>query len=484
MIKNNNLHRCMLVGASLALPSLGFALAERLPAIERGVKDGVVIAETRMAQGDSSVIDALGQPADCNGPALQVKVASALGESHALYDASGEPCSDASLLFDGTSALGQRAADPAVQIGFVDALGAFPAETLPALPRIVVNSDLMPADAPLATPTNPVGAPAADPLAETIRAWQGNVAQLDDQTQRDEIIGQGEATQAALRSLDRQTVDVSSQHDKVNTLLASLREKERELAAAEARAKSSRLNSQQQRSMAEATLTKAQQAEQAMRAELQAAKERLALQETQNQQLAASKAKQEKLLTGQIASMGDDLKAAEAKANAGRQELIAQAAAKIAEAEALANTARLQEADAKAREAARLKQEAETMLARAMDLANNKAVIASGMENISPKAAPMALMDVPVVFHATNQTLPELLQAIVKQAEPQAGAWKADFQLTKANSFILSEKWSLTAEAPVKDLLDILTQQIQTAHKVKLTFTQFPQARLVVVTDN
>ena len=299
----------------------------------------------------------------------------------------------------------------------------------------------------------------------------------------DETKAGAEATLAAVRDLDRQVQNTSGARDKVAALAAALREKERELAAAEARAKTNRANSQQQRALTEATLTKAQQTEQAMRAELQAATDRLAALEAQNNQLAATKAKQEKTYQAQIATMGSDLKAAEQQALRSRQELIAQAAGKIAEAEALANTARLAEADAKAREAARLKQEAEVMLNRAMDLANNKAVIASGLENATPKAAPMALMDVPVVVHATNQTLPELLANILKQAGPQAGEWKSDFQLTTANSYILAEKWSLTAEAPVKDLLDNLTQQVASAHKVTLNFTQFPQSRLVVVTD-
>lgn len=473
------------LGLGLALlPALSFALAERIPTTERGVKDGVVIAETRMGRGDGSVIDKLGQPLDCNGPALHVMVATAQGEERAMYDANGEPCADANVLYDGGTPLGQRAADPGVQIGFLDNLGPLPdAETLPALPRITVNSELLQAQA-TASPAKPVGAPVKDALSETIRAWEGKVNDAHAQMDSDALIGETEATAAALRELDRKSSNVSDQRDKVNALLAALREKERELAAAEARAQASKTNTLAQRSAAEAALTKAQQSEQSLQSELQAAKERLATLEGQNQHLAATKAQQEKMYQAQIATMGDDLKAAEAKASASRQELVAQAAAKIAEAEALANTARLAEADAKAREAARLKAEAETMLARAQDLAANKAVIASGLADITPKAAPMALMEVPVIVHATGQTLPELVQAILKQATPQAGEWKADFQLTSANSFILAEKWSLTAEAPVKALFANLTGQIKAAHKVNLTFTQFPQSRLVVVTDN
>lgn len=466
-------------------------MAEKIPHTH-SEGDGVVIATTRMgvggAVGQGLPLDGMGYPADCEGSALNVVVDSATGQQRTLYDANGEPCTDASLLFDGRTPVGSRAADPSVQIGFLDALGGIPmAENLPPVPRIVVNSELLGQQDAFAQPGKPVGAPADAPLKDsltsTIQTWQTGVEGLAADAPRREGLAETEATLAAVRSLNRTTSATTVQSAKVATLMAQLREKERELEAAKARADAAKTTTVQQRQLTEATLSKAQQAEQAMRAELEAAKTRLTTMEAQNAQLAASKAKQEKLYQTQIATMGDDLKAAEKQAQASRNELVAQAAAKIAEAEALANAARLAEADAQAREAARMREEAETMLQRAMDLQNNKAVIASGLEGATPKAAPLPLMDVPVVVHAKGQTLAQLLDTITKQAEPQAGAWKADFQLTKANSFILAEKWSLTAEAPVRALLDNLTQQIQSAHKVKLKFTQFPQSRLVVVTD-
>lgn len=483
-----NRRRIALLGALGVVMPLGvFAMAEKPPAADPMlVEQGITIAETRMGTVQGAPVDVMGQRRDCFGPGLDVAVTSAGMEKRWLYDSNGEPCNEAMMLFDGATPLGQRAADPAVQIGFLDALGGLPrADTLPALPRIVVNSELIGTEA-LAKNGQPVGAPqqdVTDSLTSTLRQWQQGQGDLENQAASDAVMADAEATQAGLRDLDRQVQNTAGAKGKVAAVAAALREKERELAAAEARAKASRANSQQQRALTEAALTKAQQTEQATRAQLQVAKDRLAQLEAQNQKLAATKAQQEKLYQERIATMGQDLKVAETKANHSRQELIAQAAAKIAEAEALANAARVAEADAKAREAARLKQEAETMLARAMDLANNKAVIASGLENATPKAAPMALLEVPVVVHATNQTLPDLLASIMQQAAPQAGAWKADFQLTTANSFILSEKWSLTAEAPVKAVLDNLTEQIAAAHKVRLVFTQFPQSRLVVVTD-
>lgn len=461
-------------------------MAEKVPASQYE-GDGVVVATTRLGNGPAPMRDNMGQPADCTGAAMGVMVTSAGGQSNWIYDENGEPCNDATLLFDGKSPLGARPADPAVKMDFVDSLGALPsAPNLPPVPRIVVTSDAL--DRSVAQKGKPVGAPEAaggkDTLASTIRTWQTGMSEADARAASDQNIAATEATLAAVRNLDRATSGTVATQDKVTQMAALLRQKERELDEAKRRASAAQGNSLQQRALAEASLSKAQQSEQNLRAELSAAKDRLAATESQNQQLAVSKAQQQKTYEERITTLNGDLKASEKQAAASRNELVMQAAAKIAEAEQLANAARLAEADSKAREAARLKGEAETMLQRALDLQNSKAVIAPDLAKVAPDAAPMALMDVPVVVHATDQTLPNLVASILKQAKAQAGEWKSDFQLTKANSYILAEKWSLTAEAPVSAVFKNLADQIKAAHKVTLTFTQFPQSRLVVVTDN
>ena len=97
-----------------------------------------------MGVGPAPQVDSLGQPRDCIGPGLDVTVASSTQQKKWLYDSNGEPCNEATMLFDGRTPLGQRGGDPAVQIGFLDALGSLPrADTLPAIPKIVVTSDLI-----------------------------------------------------------------------------------------------------------------------------------------------------------------------------------------------------------------------------------------------------------------------------------------------------------------------------------------------------
>lgn len=470
----------------LLLPLASHAMAERpLPVGVGGEGEGVIVTQTRIntttpGGGPNSIAaDAMGQPADCGGPALGITVSSVQSDQRTLYDVNGEPCNEATTMFDGTTPLGGRPADPAVQIGFVDAVGGVPhAPNLPPVPRVTVNSDVL-----AETETKTLEAPVSDPLTQTIQQWQGKTDRLAVEHAEALNRADTEATLAAVRNLDRQTTETAASQQQVTMLMAQLREKERELDAAKRRASESRNYSLQQQTLTQATLTSAQQAEQQMRAELQAAKERLAASQSQAQHLTVSKAKQDKLYQQQIATLGDDLKAAEKQAAANRNELVMQAAAKIAEAEKLAEAARLAEADAKAREAARLKQEAEIMLEKAVDLQNSKAVAAAKLGEVT-KAAPMPLMSVPVIVRANNQTLPDLVESILAQTKPQAGEWHAEFQLTTQNSYILSEKWSLTAETPLEKVLESLTSQIKAAHGVTLTFTQFPQSRLVIVTDN
>jgi hypothetical protein len=90
---------------------------------------------------------------------------------------------------------------------------------------------------------------------------------------------------------------------------------------------------------------------------------------------------------------------------------------------------------------------------------------------------------VPVVLHAKDVPLTELVNQILSQAKPQAGAWTADWQLSGKHQYILQEKWSLTAEAPVAEVFKQLAADVQATHNITLEFNQFQQARLVVITD-
>lgn len=483
---------------------------------------GIVIASSGFEEGTTVATTVSGTPDDCEGPGFGITTSTSTGDNRLLLDADGEPCNPATLLFDGRQGAYQRAADPAIKINlhspygpargglspdtatpFGEGLPRHPAdtaaETLAALPVIRVKAEPlggakpeMLAEAKLATIAPAAGLmpqPAAQPesrpepqpdrLASLLQTWQRPAGYEESVP-----LATDEASAAAARNLSNSVEKqrAAALQEQTAKLLAELREKERLLQAEQRRHAATREVALQQKSATTATLSAWQQQQEQTNAQLAATQQRLEAFEALSQRLAQEKAQKDKLYITRLQTMESDLKAAESQASRSRNELVLAAAQKIAEAEQLANAARLAEADTKAREATRMKQEAEDMLSRALDLKNNQAIILAN--TISPtQAAPVALLEAPVVLHVKDQTLPDILTEILKQAAPQSGTWTPDWQLPAASRTLLQDKWSLTAEAPVQALLQNLTAQVQNARGIKLKFTQFPQSRLVVVTQ-
>lgn len=452
--------------------------------------DGVVIAESRMIPGQTTATSVVGQVDDCTGPGLGIAVQSTTSGGNYLYDSNGEPCESANILFDGRLSANSRAADPAISLTFHDALGPLPARSsgnlpsLQPLPRIKVTSELIPVASnvePAAGPTKvpakpaPVAPAKPDALVATLATWQKQDEVMTDRAT--------EADAAAARNIQHISAQTrtSSEQETVARLMSQLRERERQVQEEQRRNGETLARAQQNREVASAAQTAWQQKENQLQAELAATQQRLTQFEQLNQRLASENTAKEKTYQNKISTLSADLKAAEAQAETSRRTLILQAAAKIAEAEQIAHAAQLQEQDIKLREAARLKSEAETMLDRALAINAGRSVVVGNVG--APSGAPMALMATPIVLHVTQQTLPDILTTVLKLAAPQAGQWSADWQLSGPAQAILKEKWSLTAEASVQQVLSQLQQQVKAAHGITLSFTQFNQSRLLVVTD-
>ena len=462
--------------------------------------EGVVIAESAMVPGVSQGASITGGTDDCTGPGLGVMVEGTLNTQRFLFDKNGEPCDAAQTLFDGRTAINQRTADPSINLTFHDSFGASPQgnglDSLPGLEPIptikLQSSALTPAsqfagiepaagNANLgnkAVPARPVpGATAKgpDPLVATLATWQ----------KQDTVYAtrSDEATAAAERNIDQisRNTQARTEQENVSKLMATLRERERQVQEEQRRHVETLERARMNRDVTLAAREQWQQKEGELQASLTATQERLKQFEDLSRRLAAEKDSKENAYQQKIASLSSDLKAAEAQADTSRRELVLKAAAKIAEAEQLASAAQLQEQEIKLREAARLKAEAETMMDRALAMKAGNNVVVGGMG--LPPAVPLALLETPVVLHANNQTLPDILANILNQAAPQAGEWKADWQLSQPVQHLLKEKWSLTAEAPLQQVLAQLQQQVAAAHNVSLQFTQFGQSRLLVVTD-
>ncbi|PIZ30670.1 MAG: hypothetical protein COY40_04135 [Alphaproteobacteria bacterium CG_4_10_14_0_8_um_filter_53_9] len=446
--------------------------------------EGVVIATTSMVPGVSETRTYTGTPADCDGPGLGIKVEGTTGTEQELYDASGEPCEAAEVMFDGRTPTGSRPADPTIQIGFNDKYGPLPESKMQRLPSEPRTGDTFTSgDKPLlvTVPSAPamqaqpehMPAPKPDPLLATLQRWEG----VDNLAAR-------ESARAAARDLNN-IVENRSANTEENAMLklqARLREAERRVQEEERRRQEVAKLSSTKRAEAKAELDKWEQEQQDLKAQIMALELRATHFASENQRLAAEKEQQAKQYQAKIGTLSSDLRAAERQAEATRNKLILQAAAKIAEAEQLANAAKLQEQEIKLREAARLKTEAEDMMNRALAIKAGEGMFAP--QDIKPSAAPMPLSQVPVVLHARDKTLEELVQEILKKAAAQGGEWSSDWQLSKQNNYILNEKWSLTAEAPVAALLQQLAEQVKQTHKINLTFTQFSTSRLLVITDD
>ncbi len=461
---------------------------------------GIVIAESHMVMGASDATTVTGTVDDCSGPGTGVVVTSTLHDARFLFGPNGEPCEAAEMLFDGRTEANRRQADPAIALTFHDSLGPKPesrtTSSLPGLepiPTIRLKSEIlstMAAIEPAAgkggtVPARPapvqVAAVKADPLVSTLTSWQ---RQDDAYARRSaQANANAEATAAASRDLSHIVKDTrtTTSAEAMATMMAELRERERQVQEEQRRHAETLKRAQENRQITAAARTQWQSKEHELQAQLSATQQRMAQFEQLAQRLSADKSAKEQAYQAKISTLTADLRAAEAQADVSRRELILEAAAKIAEAEQLASAAKIQEQQIKLREAARLKAEAETMMDRALAMQAGGNVVVAGVG--APPAVPLALLRTPVAVVANGKSLPDILTDVLKQAAPQAGEWQADWQLSVPRQHILQDTWSLTAEAPIEEVLAQLSQQVQAAHGFGLTFTQFAQSRLLVVTD-
>ncbi|MCA3244328.1 MAG: hypothetical protein INF43_03360 [Alphaproteobacteria bacterium] len=435
---------------------------------------GVEIARTTMLPGATAQNTQIGTVADCYGPGMGVLVETARGSEKLLFDAQGEPCGNASLLFDGSNPLGQRQADPAVTIRVHDGFGALLEErpsaelpsrtarssTLPPVPQISVNDTLL-----------PVVAEGEDPLAATLNAWQQGDNFRATQSERATAAGTRELTRLVAQAADQSSGAAAA------ALAAQLREQERLLEDERRRHETTLADSAQNRAMTQAQRDAWQQEQNRLQSELAAAKTRAAQFEQLASRLQQEKARQKATMGERIATLSGSLKLAEQQAEAGRRELILQAAAKVAEAQALATAARMETQNDQLAEASRLHAQANQLM--------DQVLTARGEGAIEPAAGAvpaLPLDQAPVVLQAKERTLPDILNEVLQQAATHSGAWRAEWQLGEQGQALLAERWSLTAEATVGQILANLNTQVQAEHKFSLAFTPFTQTKVLVIT--
>lgn len=506
------------VALALAAPLVGCTSArdsaDNFPAPFIG-DEGILVAESQMVPGITGAASITGTTDDCGGPGLGVMVGGSVSSGKYLYDSNGEPCDASVTIFDGRTKVDSRPADPGIALTFHDAIGPLPTATgdipridtsiaplkvkppVPATEKVKPGTPGSEVGSPKVTTAEPPAqvapaqdaalpekrvvaeapAPKPDPLMSTLTTWQKQDGVTSARAQ--------EAADAASRNLENIAKEQRStqEQETIAQLSARLRERERQIQEEQRRQAETLERAEKSRQQTAAAKQNWSQRESELQNELDATQQRLKQFENLNNRLQQQKTEKEQVYQSKIIGLTTDLKAAQAQADLSRRDLIIQAAAKIAEAEKLAAAAAMQEQDAQLREATRLKQEADRMMDQALAIQNGQPAAASNLENISPAAGNLPLEAAPVTIHAKNQTLEQLLANVLTQASAQAGPWKSDWQLSAKAQYILKEKWSLTAEAPVQQVLDQLATQVKDAHNITLTFSQFSQSRLLVVTD-
>ena len=471
---------------------------------------GVVIAETELT-GPATALGNGGERPDCFGPALGVQVETAYEDEAYLFDSNGESCAAAQVMFDGGSPAGKWAAPSHIKINFNDALGPMLTEASTDVPKIRVTAGtLAPVTAedfmllPEATPEDPdvmpteVAAQAQEfmpqPRAQldgVIHAWeQARVAEQQEQA-RQQLLQKSEKLLAASRDLERLSDnDLIKLHQaKIQELMSGLREAQREAELERERRSYVQAQTEQLRVEEEGQTLAKQQQMAKWRTETEVLQARLREFEQANQRLAQEKARKEAAYEQKIADLAGDLNSAERRADSTRKELVLQAAAKIAEAEKLAFAARMAEKEAITNEAARLQQEGDELMQRAMELEHGRNVVVPRLQGVADavakptKPAPMPLASVPVVLHVKDQTLKDIISQVFAAAQPSAGPWMPDWQLQPEHAFILEEKWSVTVESRFAEFMDFVANKVAQTHGIDLAFRRFDQNRLFVISD-
>jgi len=88
-----------------------------------------------------------------------------------------------------------------------------------------------------------------------------------------------------------------------------------------------------------------------------------------------------------------------------------------------------------------------------------------------------------VVVHQDDQTLETLLGNILKHAEPFTGPWQIRWKISDTNKDLMTEKFSLDAEAPFEEFVSYLAQYIVNDRGVKLSVSLFDSERIIVISD-
>ena len=499
--------------------------------------EGVVMAQTRVEEAFPTMrLDENSVP-DCGGQGITVAVESTTGQKMDLLDAEGRPCGEAQVMFDGTSPAGQRQAAPGIDITVyegtpvdlqkqpasifvssstvvmpqgVEDYAAVPANKLPRIikadvvteggikaPGNLSQEDLA-AIEQLAAKATEAELTRQGRLEATIQTWQSQNGAAPSNSER----ALADALQEDLQDIRQQAASKLAENyeRQMETLAQQLRqaEVERDLLRSRHEQVSERLNKGQMRTEVERNQWR--QEERSLREDLEALNQRMAELTARNARLKDTFGQREQAYLEKIARLQRDLAAAEEKANKARQEMILEAAQKIAEAERLAYAARMAEKDRLERKAARLQLEGSTLMDRAQKLDEGQTVLVPGLsqefvdqfppvQQVEPAAqaadaAPLPpFTDLPVQIAVRDVPLKSVMEQVFGDLAGAIGPWEISWELNGANIGIKEDQWTVRAETTLGEFLDYVSNRVSEVHGVKLNFERFDKNRIFVISD-
>tara|TARA_R110000868_G_scaffold218576_1_gene469027 strand:+ start:172860 stop:174566 length:1707 start_codon:yes stop_codon:yes gene_type:complete len=526
--------------------------------LENPTKDkGAVIAQAHLiGQATAGAPDA--STSDCNeatGYGVQVDMITA--EKKYLFDRDGDPCKHSETLFDGKMKLYKRAADPSVNITFIDKYGKLPEKDMYLNTEALNIIDIE--QIPTSTPEDAAQAPFTGAERHVIEYQDGvvpthgermNVDQTFEPVQlmppgtqmagrvsdaelagavnrwkedkaHNEIVKQAEHLLAGVRDLSRKSSDeLLEEHQKqIKSLLVQLRGAEKVIEYQ--KEKERRLK--QEIEKGQRTLTAERRDRQQVERKVdnviaqkeQRAKEyEMIAHDLKRKHIETVRTQEERML-----ALRKDLAQAEMGASTTRQNMILQAAQKIAEAEAIAQAARLDKRDAMERESNRLFVDASTVMRRAMEIDAGQSITIPAFDNLKKFEVPaeryqkkilileerLAALEAPkavegevisdgiaathpmeghtVILKEEDQTLNDVMKHTLGQLSNRIGDWKIEWRLTKEYASIPQEKWTVIAEARFDEFLAYVQGKVKQTHGVTLTFKRFDNSKLFVISD-
>ena len=131
--------------------------------------------------------------------------------------------------------------------------------------------------------------------------------------------------------------------------------------------------------------------------------------------------------------------------------------------------------------------------------AENRPVQAAGFNAEAQPAAPASriavapthftrrdwldLRDYRVVVHEDGRRFQDLMEDIIRKAEPYTGPWQIRWKINPENADVLNERFSLDAETRFETFINYLAQYMVNDRGLQLTFSLFDSERVMVISD-